>query len=102
MQKKIDNFMSRSSKKGVHLSKLYFIKHLQLYYRKRNSRRHISKQNLRKITITTLFRHQYLKVHKGNSSMFLKITKFHCGYKFGEFAYTRKPFHYPNKKKRKR
>jgi ribosomal protein S19 len=39
-------------------------------------------------------------VHKGN--VFAKITfsKYHVGFKVGEFGVTRKPFNFPNKGKK--
>lgn len=41
------------------------------------------------------------KVHKGKDFRRLFLHNFNKGYKFGEFGYTRKPFHYPLKKKKR-
>ena len=42
-------------------------------------------------------------VHQGRTWVKLKLTKYHVGYKFGEFACTKKPFVFkPKKKKNKR
>lgn len=44
---------------------------------------------------------QKLYIYKGYSYRPLKITKFVCNYRFGEFVYTRKPFRYMLKQKKK-
>ncbi len=41
-------------------------------------------------------------VHKGTLSRTLLVNKFNVGMKFGEFAFTRKPFHFPLRKKKGR
>lgn len=38
-------------------------------------------------------------VHKGLGFRKLMVTKYNIGYKFGEFSFPRKPFHFPIKKK---
>ena len=40
-------------------------------------------------------------VHKGNKYKRLRLTHLLVGYKLGEFSFTRKPFKYPIKKKKK-
>ena len=41
-------------------------------------------------------------IHKGSWSRKIFLKKYHLGKKLGEFAYTRKPFFFPEKKKKKR
>jgi len=43
----------------------------------------------------------YIIVHKGNIFKKLHATKYSIGYKLGEFSFTRKPFYYPIKEKKK-
>ena len=40
-------------------------------------------------------------VHKGNMFVKILINKYQIGHKFGEFAFTRKPFSFTKKKKKK-
>ena len=40
-------------------------------------------------------------IHKGNKYRRIRLNKFMIGYKLGEFSFTRKPFKYPIKKKKK-
>lgn len=44
----------------------------------------------------------YFRIHKGNNFRRLLINIYNVGYKFGEFSFTRKPFHFPLKKMNKR
>ena len=50
--------------------------------------------------ITRNFINTNVLVYKGCFYRKLYITKFICNYKFGEFAYTRKPFRYMLKAKK--
>jgi len=43
----------------------------------------------------------YIIVHKGNIFKKLNVTKYCIGFKLGEFSFTRKPFYYPIKDKKK-
>lgn len=40
-------------------------------------------------------------IHKGNKYKRIRLSHLFIGYKFGEFSFTRKPFKYPIKKKKK-
>ena len=52
----------------------------------------------RSSSIPNCFNNYYFRVHKGNIFRRIMINIFNVGYKFGEFSFTRKPFHYPLKK----
>lgn len=54
----------------------------------------------RSSSIPLCFKNKYFKVHKGNSSRKLYINKYIIGKKFGEFSFSRKPFHFPFRKKK--
>ena len=41
------------------------------------------------------------RVHKGNIFAKVFTLDYAVGYKFGEFSFTRKPYHFPKKKSRK-
>lgn len=43
-----------------------------------------------------------VRIHNGKRFKRLSVNKYMIGYKFGEFAFTRKPFHFPLKKKKKK
>lgn len=42
------------------------------------------------------------RVHKGRRGRTVKITFLMIGKKFGEFSFTRKPYHFPSKKHKKK
>lgn len=52
--------------------------------------------------IPSVFKNSIFRVHKGASFRNLLINKLNVGMKFGEFGFTRKPFHFPLKKKKSR
>lgn len=52
--------------------------------------------------IPQCFTFRYMRVHKGRLSRRLYVTKYIIGMKFGEFGFTRKPYHFPLKKMKKR
>lgn len=51
--------------------------------------------------IPFFFINKIIRVHKGNFFNFIYIDIYSLGKKFGQFSFTRKPFHYPLKKKKK-
>ena len=53
------------------------------------------------VIINNLVNHN-VYVHKGSSSRKIFLIKTHVGFKFGEFAFTRKPFKFPIKNKKKK
>ena len=55
----------------------------------------------RSLPITSLYQNFRFLVHKGNSFRKLIFSQLMVGHKFGEFAFTRKPFYYPIKDKKK-
>ena len=56
----------------------------------------------RSSSIPSCFKGSIFKINKGMSYRNLIINRFVVGMKFGEFAFTRKPFHFPLKKKKTR
>lgn len=44
----------------------------------------------------------HFRIHKGNNFRRIIVNIYNIGYKFGEFSFTRKPFHFPLKKMNKR
>lgn len=56
----------------------------------------------RSSNIPSIFKNSIFKVHKGLGFRNLLVTKLNIGMKFGEFGFTRKPFHFPMRKKKSR
>ena len=56
----------------------------------------------RKSTIPFCYMYKGVIIHKGSTIRRLIIDPLKIGYKLGEFAFTRKPFHYPTKKTKKK
>jgi len=56
----------------------------------------------RSSTIPRCFSSHKIRIHKGKYSRKLLIHMYNVGFKFGEFSFTRKPFHFPLKKMKKR
>ena len=56
----------------------------------------------RSSNIPSCFINNNFRIHKGNNFRRLLINVYNVGYKFGEFSFTRKPFHFPLKKMNKR
>jgi ribosomal protein S19 len=55
----------------------------------------------RSSTIPKCFKYVTYRIHKGNDFRKLIVSKYHIGFKFGEFSFTRKPFYFPLKKKKR-
>lgn len=91
--------MARSSWKFKYFSKsiwrriIHFFKYKKFKYKKYNFYERSS-------NIPDCFKNRFLKIHKGNTSRKLLVNKYNVGKKFGEFSFTRKPFHFPLKKKK--
>lgn len=51
--------------------------------------------------IPKIFLNNYIAIYKGNMFKKLYVTKFNIGFKSGEFSFTRKPFYFPTKEKKK-
>lgn len=56
----------------------------------------------RSSTIPECFSGFFLRIHKGKRFRRLMIHMYNVGSKFGEFSFTRKPYHFPLKKSLKR
>jgi len=56
----------------------------------------------RSSSIPNCFVNYYFRVHKGNNFRRIMANAYNVGRKFGEFSFTRKPFHFPLKKMNKR
>lgn len=50
--------------------------------------------------IPRCFKYLYMRVHKGSNFRKFWSMPYLEGYKFGELAFTRKPYHFPLKKKK--
>ena len=55
----------------------------------------------RSSSIPKCFSNNFINIHKGNICKKLFINKNIISYKFGEFAFTRKPFFFPKKDMKK-
>lgn len=53
------------------------------------------------MVVTSTMFDTVLFIHKGNKYKRLRLNEFLVGRKLGEFSFTRKPFKYPIKKKKK-
>lgn len=42
----------------------------------------------------------FFKIHKGNVFKYFQVSKLFAGYKVGNFCFTKKPFYFPQKKKK--
>lgn len=74
--------------------KLFFLK------RKKRVRRKIFYD--RSSTIPTSFFYSVLRIHKGKRYRKFLTSWYSLGYKMGEFSYTRKPYHFPVKRSKKK
>lgn len=90
------------------LKQLHFLKNNKLFdeIELNNKIKFFQKKLKRKIDIRSLvisktFGKMYLLIHKGYLYKKIYLNEFIIGYKLGEFSFTRKPFKYPIKKKRK-
>lgn len=54
----------------------------------------------RSSVIPRIFCNLSMRIHKGKRFRPLVINRYMVGYKIGEFSFTRKPFHYPVRKKK--
>ena len=50
--------------------------------------------------VPKFFLKKSILVHKGNVFAKIVFSKYHIGFKIGEFGVTRKPFNFPNKSKK--
>jgi ribosomal protein S19 len=55
----------------------------------------------RSSSIPECFKNTHIKIYKGSGIRRLLVNRYNIGFKFGEFAFTRKPFHFPLRKKKK-
>ena len=56
----------------------------------------------RSSVIPDCFSFFFLRIHKGKRYRREFVHRYYVGFKFGEFSFTRKPFHFPLKKSLKR
>lgn len=94
--------MARSSWKFKYFSKYIWKK---IYYLK-------SKKKLKKVyklhllyerssTVPLCLRKFPFLIHKGKGFRKFSVNFYNIGFKFGEFSFTRKPYHFPIKKSKK-
>lgn len=53
-------------------------------------------------SIPPIYLYKNVSLHKGNIFLKKKVNRHMIGFKFGEFAFSRKPFFFPLKKKNKK
>jgi len=77
---------------------VYFEFNIWRKLRKAKKRRYLSSQSIlfsRKSTIPAYFDSFVFLLDKGKLESRIAISELHVGYKFGEFSFTRKPYHFP-------
>ncbi len=74
--------------KNIFLSKFKLVKVLKLF--------------CRSSSVPNFFLKKSIAIYKGNLFAKILFSKYHVGFKSGEFSITRKPFNYPLKSKTKR
>jgi ribosomal protein S19 len=93
--------MARSKWKSYFISKSIW---RFLYFKKSN----FFLKKIKKITysrnsiVPSGFINDYIIIHKGNIFKKLHVIKYNVGFKFGEFSFSRKPFYFPTKEKKKK
>ncbi len=60
----------------------------------------IAKLFSRSTTVSKIFLKKTVIMYKGNIFIKMLFTKYHMGFKIGEFGVTRKPFNFPKKDKK--
>lgn len=60
----------------------------------------IAKLFSRSTTVSKIFLKKTVLMYKGNMFIKMLFTKYHMGFKIGEFGVTRKPFNFPKKDKK--
>lgn len=68
--------------------------------KKRSFKRYYKTIYERSSNVPRCFKFLFIKIHKGNVFRKLWSMPYLEGFKFGEFAFTRKPYHFPLKKKK--
>ena len=91
--------MARSKWKLIYFSNSFWRKIKFLKTKKRVKRRIFYD---RASSIPRSFLLHVLRIHKGKKYRRLIVTLFNIKKKLGEFSYTRKPFHFPPKKTKKK
>ena len=56
----------------------------------------------RSTNLTLYFRRAFVFIHKGNLAKRIRFRALMAGYKLGEFAFTKKPFFFPFRRKKRR
>lgn len=87
--------MARSSWKFNHTNSNFF----KIFFPSKLKTVKLLKTFSRNITITQFFLKKSVAVYKGNLFNKVLFTKYHLGFKTGEFSITKKPFNYPLKTK---
>lgn len=90
--------MARSRWKFLYFSnsvwkKIFLVK-------RRSFRRYYKTIYERSSNVPKCFKFLFIKIHKGNVFRKLWSAPYLEGFKFGEFSFTRKPYHFPLKKKK--
>ena len=99
--------MARSRWKLISFSKsvwrkIFYIKKVNDSLSINNLKQTTTAIKSRKSFIPLCFKGLSVFIHKGSTARKLDVNRLHIGYKFGEYAYTRKLYYYPLKKKKRR
>jgi len=90
--------MARSRWKFLYFSNSVWKKIFAI--KKKSFRRYYKTIYERSSNVPKCFKFLYIRIHKGSVFRKLWSMPYLEGYKFGEFAFTRKPYHFPLKKKK--
>lgn len=90
--------MARSRWKLKYFSKSIWRK-ISLIYKNKKLRRRITFD--RSSCIPKCFTNKFIRIHKGKRGRSILINILMVGSKFGEFSFSRKPYHFPSKKSKK-
>jgi len=91
--------MARSRWKFLYFSNSIW-KKIVFFKKKRIIRKFYKNIYERSSYIPRCFKYLYMRVHKGSNFRKFWSMPYLEGYKFGELAFTRKPYHFPLKKKK--
>lgn len=89
--------VARSKWKLIYFNRIVYKNMFFLKFFKRKFRRFLF---ARSSSIPLCFNGKVIQIHKGLEKRILLIKSIHTGYKFGEFAFTRKPFYFVKKEKK--
>ena len=104
--------MARSAWKFSYFSKsmwrkIHYLKHKSWFYNTHVKAKKLKKYTFvrnifydRSSTIPKCLKNYWVSIHKGRGVRRIVVNSYSVGHKLGEFGYTRKPFHFPVRKKK--